>query len=359
MNWNNCRNILIIRPDNMGDLLMSSPAIRAVKQTFDCKITVLTTPLAAEAASLLPEVDDVIEVTVPWVKTANSITPEELIKVIDHLKSRSFDGCIIFTVYSQNPLPSAMLAWMAGIPGRLAYCRENPYELITDWIPDPEPYSHINHQVVRDLELVKQIGATTPSNEIILSIPADSCISAERKLNQILPDGSEYIIIHTGVSELKRAYPTENWIELSKAIIEQFDIPILFTGALNEKPLADKLKEETGDKSFSVAGVFNITELAAIISKCRLLISVNTGPVHIAAGLRKPVIVLYANTNPQHKPWKTPGKVFEFSVNPEIGSKNEVIRYVNSSLYKHQLPYPDTSQIIASVQSLLYKNVVQ
>lgn len=358
MIWGNCRNLLIIRPDNMGDLIMSSPAIRAVKQTFGCRITVLTTPLAAEAAQLIPEIDETITMTLPWVKAHNAISPEELRTLADYLRSRKFDGCIIFTVYSQNPLPSATLAWMSEIPKRLAYCRENPYELINHWIPDPEPYSYILHQVERDLQLVKHIGATTTDTDIIFQLPVNSCYTAEQKLNEILHDGQDFIIIHAGVSELKRAYPTEKWIELGRAIIDQFDIPILLTGADDEKPLADKLRSAIGEKSFSVAGMFSIPELAAVINKSRLLISVNSGPVHLAAGLRKPVIVLYARTNPQHKPWKTTGKVLEFSVESKMNSKNEVIRYVNNSLYKHQLPYPEVSQIIPSVQSLLYKNVV-
>ncbi len=359
MNWTNCKNLLIIRPDNMGDLLMSSPAIRALKQAFDCKITVLTTPLASEAAVLVPEIDDTINVSLPWVKAGNTISPSDLLKLTDYIRLRKFDGCIIFTVYSQNPMPSAMLAWMAGIPRCLAYCRENPYELINYWVPDPEPYSHINHQVERDLELVKQIGVTTLNTSIELKIPANSVISAENKLKNFIAVNSDFIVIHAGVSELKRAYPLKKWIELSKAIVEQFDIPILFTGAGSEKQLSEKLQKETGNKSFSVAGMFNISELASVIDKSRLLISVNTGPVHIAAGLRKPVIVFYATTNPQHKPWKTPGAVFEFSVNSELTSRNEVIKHVNNSLYKKHLPYPDVSQIIASVQSLLYKNEVE
>ncbi|HLN53547.1 MAG TPA: glycosyltransferase family 9 protein [Lentimicrobium sp.] len=359
MNWLNSRNLLIFRPDNMGDLIMSSPAIRALKETFGCRITVLTTPLAAEAAQLIPEIDETIKVTVPWIKAGKVLSSDEFFKLAEYLKTRNFDGCIIFTVYSQNPLPSAMLAWMAGIPKRLAYCRENPYELINNWIPDPEPYSYILHQVERDLRLVKHIGADTSEDKIILNIPVESCLSAEDKLKQIMRDDRDYVIIHAGVSELKRAYPTEKWIELSRTIIESFDLPIIFTGALNEKPLADKLKQESGENSYSVAGLFDICELAAIISKSRLMISVNTGPVHLAAGLGKPVLVLYARTNPQHKPWKTSGKVFEFSVSSKMKSKNEVIRFVNDSLYRSQLPYPDVSQIIPSVQSLLYKNVVQ
>lgn len=359
MNWTGCRNILVIRPDNMGDLIMSSPAIRALKQTFNCRITVLTSALAAEAASLIEEIDETIISSVSWVKNKKAGGPEELFSLALYLKSRSFDAAVIFNVYSQNPLPSAMLAWMAGIPRRLAYCRENPYELINYWIPDKEPYSCILHQVDRDLKLVEHIGADTTDDTIRLRIDEKVTEESRRKRDSLSPGIKEYIVIHAGVSELKRAYPTEKWIELARSLISRFKMPILFTGSAAEKPLTDKLQHETGENGYSTAGLFDIPELASVIKDSRLLISVNTGPVHLASGLNVPVLVLYARTNPQHIPWKTRSRVFEFDVSSKAESKNEVIRYVNRKLYKHPLPYPEVAQIIPSVHELLLQSVVQ
>src|SRR5215213_11198584 len=157
--WANCKNILCIRADNMGDVIMSSPAIRAVKQGLGCRITLLTSSMGAGIAPYLPEVDEVITYDLPWVKTSNAFDPADFLGIIEKLKHYNFDAAIIFTVFSQNPLPAAMLAYLAGIPLRLAYCRENPYELLTHWVPDKEPYSFIKHQVERDLALVNSIGA--------------------------------------------------------------------------------------------------------------------------------------------------------------------------------------------------------
>ena len=168
MSWQNCKNILVIRPDNMGDLIMSTPAIRALKETFGAKITVLTSSMAKGIIKHIPEIDDSIIFDLPWVKTSD--TPDVAIfnQVITQLTELHFDAAIIFTVYSQNPLPTAMLAYLAGIPKILAYCRENPYHLITDWVPDKEPYTLIKHQVRRDLDLVATIGATTANEKLYL-----------------------------------------------------------------------------------------------------------------------------------------------------------------------------------------------
>ena len=132
-NWQNCKNILCIRPDNMGDLIMTGPALRALKESFGCKITILTSSMAAGIAILMPEIDEVMIFDVPWVKNQVTPDPEVFNKTIRLIQKKKFDAAIIFTVYSQNPMPAIMLAYLAGIPKRLAYCRENPYELLTDW----------------------------------------------------------------------------------------------------------------------------------------------------------------------------------------------------------------------------------
>ena len=59
--------------------------------------------------------------------------------MIERLRAARFDAAVIFTVYSQNPLPAALLCYLADIPLRLAHCRENPYQLLTDWVAEPEP----------------------------------------------------------------------------------------------------------------------------------------------------------------------------------------------------------------------------
>ena len=106
----------------------------------------------------------------PWIKAKEVVASEEMFDIVQQLKNRKFDAAVIFTVFSQNPLPSAMIAYMAGIPLRLAYCRENPYELLTNWVPDKEPYSLIQHQVERDLDLVESIGATTSNLNLALTV---------------------------------------------------------------------------------------------------------------------------------------------------------------------------------------------
>src|SRR5438094_578479 len=110
--WKKCRNILCIRADNMGDLIMTGPALRALKNSFQCRITVLTSKMGGIIAPFLEEIDDTIVCDLPWIKTGSVSSPGDLPAVAALLRERRFDAAVVFSVYSQNPLPAAMLAYM-------------------------------------------------------------------------------------------------------------------------------------------------------------------------------------------------------------------------------------------------------
>lgn len=188
----------------MGDILMSSPAIRALKTTFNCHITLLTSSMGKPIVGFIPCIDEMIVYDLSWVKSNNAFNDGDFNSLIEIIKNKNFDAAIIFTVYSQNPMPSVMLAYLANIPLRLAYCRENPYGLLTDWLPDEEPYSYIIHQVKRDLKLIEFIGAKAECDNLLLQIKSDNWFALQSNLSSIGIDLNKmWIIAHAGVSEEK------------------------------------------------------------------------------------------------------------------------------------------------------------
>jgi lipopolysaccharide heptosyltransferase II len=350
--WKDCKNILCMRPDNMGDLVMSGPAIRALKETFGAYITVLTSSMAKAITPFMPEIDETIVFDLPWIKTDKMADTDSIIHLVEALKLRRFDAAVIFTVYSQNPLPTAMLAYMAGVPKVLAYCRENPYGLLTHWLPDEEPYRFIRHQVRRDLELVKSIGAVPSCGHLCLQI-SDIWDTVTQKLEKIgIEIDRPWLILHAGVSEAKRQYPFDLWVETAQKLIREKNYQVLLTGSASEKKLTDTLQKAIGEGSYSIAGMLNMEEFICLVKHAPVMISVNTGTIHIAAAVGTPVVVLYAQTNPQHTPWKVPGTVLQFPVAEELRSRNEVIRYVNRKLYNQLIGMPGPGDIIRAVTKL-------
>jgi ADP-heptose:LPS heptosyltransferase len=257
---------------------------------------------------LIPEIDEVITADLPWVKKDKSIAPKAFSGLVRQLATRKFDGGIMLTVYSQSSLPAALLLWMAGVPLRLGYCRENPYDLLNYWLPDQEPYTLIRHQVERELYLLKYIGIDTEDRALKLSCPVESISSVEEQLDYLgIGKDQPYFIFHAGVSEEKRKFPKEKWVKLARETIEHYNLPVLFTGSDAEQGLTQYLQEKTGKGSYSLGGRFTFPEFAALIARAKLLVSLNTAAVHLAAGMNTPVIVLYTHTNPQHIPWNVKG----------------------------------------------------
>jgi ADP-heptose:LPS heptosyltransferase len=360
MNRHQFKNILCIRADNMGDVLMSSPALHALKESFDCRLTLLTSRMGSLITPFIKEIDETLVFDLPWVKTSGCITSTECLTLIEKLKTYSFDAAIIFTVYSQSSLPSAMLTYMAGIPVRVAYSRENPYELLTHWLPDKEPYSFIQHQVKRDIQLVRTIGAVTSDEHLSINYNDDAFTSAIQKLTAIGFDpNKKYIVAHAGVSELKREYPKDLWRTAINLIQEQTNVQVLLTGTQNEAALTEYIRQGSGENIFSVAGILNTEEFISAIAHAALVISVNTATVHIAAALKVPVVVLYALTNPQHTPWLTENIVLPYSVPNNLRSKNEIIQFVNQTYYYTQVDFPSPVTIAESANILMKEKPVQ
>jgi lipopolysaccharide heptosyltransferase II len=352
--WHECKKILCIRLDNMGDLLMSTPAFRALKETFSCHLALLTSAAAAPVTADIPEIDQVIVFNAPWVKHDHVTTPETYQQVVEQLRKEHFDAAIIFTVYSQNPLPTAMLAFEAGIPLRLAYCRENPYQLLTHWIPDEEPFRSVHHQVERDMMLAAFTGASVLSTRLYLRTRETLWPGIIKKLSLRGADPHKsWIIMHPMVQDAKRQYSFNKWIEIGKRIIAEQQCQLLITGNTSEEEEAEKLKEAIGAGAVNLAGAFSIGEFALLIRKSPLVISVNTGTVHIAAATSTPVVVLYALTNMQHTPWRVKSEVLYFDVPADRRSRNVLLQYTYRHIRKEKLRTATVGNVLKAVNRLL------
>lgn len=312
--WKDARNILCVRLDAFGDVLMTEPALRALKQFSPArKITLLTSPAGAAAAALLPYLDDIIVSRVPWVKHAEPADGRETLALIEHLRQRQFDACVIFTVHSQNPLPTAMSCYLAAIPLRLAHCRENPYQLLTDWVAEREPQELVRHEVERQLALAAHAGTRLDDSRIRVAIPA----AARRRASLLwaaAENAAAKILVHPGASAASRRYPPERFAEAMELIAAGIDTVFLLSGSSDETELTAQVAAEANVTVKSVAGQLTVPEWAALIQSADLLISNNTGSVHLAAATGTPVVDLYALTNPQHTPWRVRAEVLSHDV---------------------------------------------
>ncbi len=314
--WGSAVRILCIRLDSLGDVLMTEPAIRALKTANPRReITLLTSTAGAQAASLIPEIDAIIVYEAPWMKATalrdDSRTDLEMVRRLQQLK---FDGAVIFTVYSQSALPAALMCRLAEIPLSLGCCHENPYQLLTDWIPETEPGRDIRHEARRQLDLVAAIGCELDDERMQIRIPGDCDRSVKRKLASTGLEGKNWIVLHPGASAPSRRYPAGSYAAVVRELYIDHRISTVFTGLRQELDLIESIQQQADVPSYSLAGELSLAELAALLHLAPILISNNTGPVHVAASVGTPVVDLYALTNPQHTPWGVPNRVLNHDV---------------------------------------------
>ncbi len=315
--WRDARRVLGVRLDSIGDVLMTTPALRALKESLPGReVALLSSPSGAEAGRLCPVVDEVIVYDAPWMKATaprESAAPD--LAMIERLRAGRFDAAVIFTCFSQSPLPAALICFLAGIPLRLAHCRENPYQLLSDRLPEREPENGIRHEVRRQLDLVAAIGCRAEDERLALAVPEAARQVIGRRLAALGIDGDRpWAVLHTGATAASRRYPPEQFAAAARCLAGEHGWQLLYTGDAGERELVAGVIAASGVPGENLAGRLDFAELAALVARTPLLITNNSGPAHVAAALGTPVVELYAGTNPQHTPWRVPARVLMHDV---------------------------------------------
>lgn len=309
--WSECRDVLCVRLDTIGDVLMTTPALRALREQRDGRhLTLLTSRSGAVAGALVPEVDRVIAHDAPWMKTAAAPSAWRDCALVERLRASRFDAAVIFTTYSQSPLPAAMTCHLAGIPSQLACCREKPYGLISDWVAEPEAELPARHEVQRQLDLVATVGATSADSKLSLSVPPEATLGALRALRAAGVDpGEPWLLLHPGATAASRRYPPQHYVEALRQLARETGRRVAISGAEDERPLVQEIAAGLGPIAAPLAGELSFPELCGLIEAAPLLICGNTGPAHVAAAVGTPLVVAYALTNRQHTPWQAKARV--------------------------------------------------
>lgn len=317
--WQDVSRVVCVRLDNLGDVLMTTPAIRALKASLGAArgrpphVTLLGSTAGCEVGRFVPEIDAVLAYDAPWVAAGRDMPVKS--DIGSRLAAHRFDAAVIFTCYSQSALPAAMLCGQAGIPLRLAHCRENPYGLLTDWVRDPEPVETIRHEAERQLALVAAVGATTTDDRLSLNVDE----AARRRAADILDahevDPGGAIVVHPGATAASRRWPAERFGAVANALRRTTGRPVLVTGGPSERELtAQVVAAADAEGVHDLGGALPLDALIATIDAAALLVSNNSGPAHIAAACQTPVVDLYALTNPQHTPWRVAQRVLSHDV---------------------------------------------
>jgi ADP-heptose:LPS heptosyltransferase len=272
---------LVVRLDNAGDVLVCGPAIRAVA-AGSSHVTLLAGPRGADAARLLPGVDEVHVWRAPWVDfDPPPVDRDDVAGLIARLTG--FDRAVIFTSFHQSPLPAALLLRLAGVGHIAAISEDYPGSLLDvrhrcdEDIPEPE----------RALSLARAAGFALP--------PGDEGRLAVRRPLPSLPDPqTPYVVVHPGVSVPARAWPEGHCALAVKELAARGWRPVV-TGGPDERALTARVAGETG---LDLGGRTTLAELAGVLDRAEAVVVANTGPAHLAAAVGTPVVSLFAPVVP-------------------------------------------------------------
>lgn len=319
--WAIARRVLLVRLDNLGDVLMTTPAMAAVRESLpQARLTLLGAPNMAGLHPHLPMLDAVMGFAAPWMKAgaaALSGRPpgDDERAVLRRLMDARFDAAVIFTVCTQSALPAALLCRMAGIPLVLAHVRERAYGLLSDEVRDDDRIRvGMRHEVQRQLDLVAHVGFRTGDGRLRFHLRASDRVSAQALLRSAGLSGDEpYVLLHPGASASSRRYPPAAYAAAA-GLLQREGVRVLVCAGPGEGDLLSEMREAMGSPCTVLPVPAEVGTLAALVAGARVLVANNSGPVHLAAAVGTPVVDLYALTNPQHTPWQVPARVLSHDV---------------------------------------------
>ncbi len=268
----NQKRILIVSTTALGDTLWATPSIESLRKSFPLSyIGVLTSKIGFEVLKTNPYINKLhlLKEPILW----------HLFSLWRSLYREKFDTILIFHTSQRLVLPlcsSLGATQIIGTPG----INKGLDDLLTD--PIQPAYEH---EILRRLRMVEKIGGEIHTEK--LSFFSE----AKEKSNP------KQVALHPGSKDGFKRWPAKNFAEVGKILQEKFGLEILITGSRTELPLMKEVAQEIPGAKISEVSL-PLNAFANLLSRVDLLITNDTGPVHLASALNIPTIALYASTDP-------------------------------------------------------------
>jgi len=279
------KNILIVRNDRIGDVVLSLPLAGLIKKHYpDCKVTFLLRNYTKDIVKGHPNIDDVI-----ILKEDNGKIP--IWKNVNQLKNGSFDTSII--VYPT--FITALIIFLARVEFRVGSGYRWYSFLFNKKVFEHRKYAE-KHELEYNVNLLKVFGIkeNISTKNVFFDIHINKT-SMEKVNNTLTDSGVEFekktIIVHPGSGGSSIDLPIEKFSQLVNNLSLINDLNIIVTGNEDEKNMCNTISANT--KAIDLSGEFNLSEIICLISLSDIFISNSTGPIHIAAALGKSTVGFY------------------------------------------------------------------
>lgn len=288
------RKIMVRATNWIGDGVMSLAALEALRARYPAaEIVLVAKPWVSELYWHLPSVNR--QIVYDPKKTHKG--PHGFWKLARQLRTEKFDAAILF----QNAFHAAWMAWCARIPERVGYARDGRSALLTDAVAPPPPAAY-GHQSCYYLQLLFRAGLIDgyePARELRLRVQEPEKEWARRHLARNGLAGPRFLVgIHPGAFY----GPAKRWLmprfgQVADRLIGAMHADVLIFGSRAEQPLAEEIARAMKHTPVVLSGETSLRQLMALLAQCRLVLTNDSGPMHLAAALGLPVVAVFGSTD--------------------------------------------------------------
>jgi heptosyltransferase-1 len=337
MNQPAAPRVLIVKLSSLGDVIHALPTLEALRELYpEGRITWLVEEGNAPLVLGHPALDEVWTAPRPrWGKPGLGREVGKLVTLARRLRETRFD----LVIDLQGLLKSAGWTALAKSPRKIGYARTREFS----YLPLTErlaPFDPEAHAVWRYLHIARYLGApeSPPRFRLGLQMPED--------LGPLLPSEGDrpLVILHPGARWPTKLWPTAGWAGLAAWLRGDLGLQVVLTGSPEDRVLGQAIVAAAGVPVVNLAGRTTLAELAALLKRARLAVTVDTGPMHLAAALGTRVAALFGPT----APWRT----------GPFGPGHEVVRLdlPCSPCFKRECPAP---RCLAELPEALVRRAVE
>jgi len=296
------KKILIVRLDRIGDVLLSTPVIKALRDAYpDSYLSFMVRPYAREIVEGNPGLNSVII----YYKEGREKGFFGNLKFIWRLRKERFDLALILHPTARSHLVTAL----AGIPERVGYDKKKGF-LLTKRIPHTKQFG-LKHETEYTLDILKYIGVDAKDKALYMPMKSE----CEEKVKDILArngirDSDDIIVINPGASCPSRRWSAERFAKLADSLVAGRGAKILIISGSMDKVFGDRVASFMTKRHLNLSGKTSIGDIASIFRRARLVISNDSGPVHVACAVGTPVIAIFSRSDRGLSPkrWGPTGK---------------------------------------------------
>jgi len=298
----NYKKILIVRLDRIGDVLLSTPVIKAVRDAYpESHIAFMVRPYCRDIVEGNPYLDEVII----YDKEAREEGFLGNLRFIAALCEKKFDLALIL----HPTVRTHIVAALAGIPQRVGYDKKWGF-LLTVRIPHTKQFG-LKHEIDYTLDILRHIGIEAGESALYMPVSRMS----EEKVGKIfsgsgIKEDDAVIVINPSASCPSKRWPAERFAEAAERLAERYRAKVVVISDSKDKAFGDRAASAMRRWNLNLSGRTTVGDIASVLRRARLFISNDSGPVHIACAVGAPVVAIFGRNDKGLSPkrWGPVGK---------------------------------------------------